>query len=106
MSIKLQIKSMAEREAVYLAWTSVDLDRGILRVRSNPEYGFKVKDKEQRDLPIPDDLLKHLRKYRAAHPKRRLVTGTAPSPKLLMYAQPGREVYGQLSPLATRLPHV
>jgi hypothetical protein len=44
---------MAEREAVYLAWTSVDLDLGILRVRSNLEYGFKVKDKEQRDCPFP-----------------------------------------------------
>lgn len=29
-------------------------------------------------MPIPDDLLKQLRKYRAAHPKRRLITGTAP----------------------------
>ena len=57
MPIKLQIKSIAEREAVYLAWTSGDLDRRILRVRANPDYGFKVKDKEQRDLPIPDDLL-------------------------------------------------
>jgi hypothetical protein len=53
MPIKLQIKSIAEREAVYLAWTSVDLDLGILRVRSNLEYGFKVKDKEQRDCPFP-----------------------------------------------------
>ncbi len=78
---------LREQEAVYLAWTSVDLDRGILRVRSNPDYAFKVKDKEQRDLPIPEDLLNELREYRAVHKKRKLVTGTAsdsPNRKLLL----------------------
>lgn len=83
----LLMTGLREQEAVYLAWTSVDLDRGILRVRSNPEYGFKVKDKEQRDLPIPEDLLNELKEYRAAHKKRKLVTGTAsdsPNRKLLL----------------------
>jgi len=83
----LLMTGLREQEAVYLAWTSVDLDRGILRVRSNPKYGFKVKDKEQRDLPIPEELLIQLREYRASHPTRKLVTGTAldtPNRKLLL----------------------
>lgn len=74
----LLMTGLREQEAIYLAWTSVDLDRGILRVRSNPDYRFKVKDKEQRDLPIPEDLLNQLRQSRAAHPKRKLVTRTGP----------------------------
>ena len=44
---------MREQEAVYLPWRHVNFERGTVRIRSNSEFGFKVKDKEQRDVPLP-----------------------------------------------------
>lgn len=67
---------LREQEVMYLEWSNVDLSRGVLRVRKNDRFGFKVKDSEQRDVPIPADLLDRLNKYRAKHPYIRLVAGT------------------------------
>ena len=77
---------LRDQEAVYLTWENIDFATGTLRVRSKPEFDFKIKDKEERDLPIPADLLDRLKSYRAQHPVGRLVTGTAtdkPNRKLL-----------------------
>ena len=77
---------LREQEAVYLTWDNIDSATGTLRVRSKPEFDFKIKDKEERDLPIPADLLTRLKSFRKEHPKGRLVTGTAtdnPNRKLL-----------------------
>lgn len=77
---------LREQEAMYLAWTDVDLGKGIIKVRSKPEYEFAIKDKEERDVPIPAALVTRLREYREAHPNEKLVTGTKtdhPNNKLL-----------------------
>lgn len=77
---------LREQEAMYLEWSQIDLDRAVLRVRANPRFRFKVKDCEQRDVPIPPDLAEKLRGYREKHPTQRLVTGTKsdrPNTKLL-----------------------
>jgi integrase len=77
---------LRDQEAVYLTWDNIDFATGTLRVRSKPEFDFKIKDKEERDIPIPADLLKRLKSYREQHPVGRLVTGTAtdkPNHKLL-----------------------
>jgi len=68
---------LREQEAVYLTWENIDFATGTLRVRSKPEFDFKIKDKEERDLPIPADLLRRLKSYREQHPAGRLVTGTS-----------------------------
>ena len=71
---------------MYLRWDSINLTDGVLRVRSNKQYGFKVKDSEQRDIPISAALLDKLRSFREKNPTRNLVTGTAsdkPNQKLL-----------------------
>ncbi|MEO6803561.1 MAG: site-specific integrase [Granulicella sp.] len=87
MILELLLKTgLRDQEAVLLMWRDIDLENGVLRVRSKPEYKFKVKDKEQRDIPIPGDLLEKLREYRKHNPSRKLVTGTAsdqPNRKLL-----------------------
>jgi integrase len=58
LTFELILKTgLLEQEAVYLRWKDVDLTRGILRIRSNPTFGFIVKDKEQREITIPADLL-------------------------------------------------
>lgn len=77
---------LREQEGMYLCWPDLDLSAGMLRVRSKSEFGFKVKDCEERDIVIPASLLQRLKAYRAKHPKERLVTGTAtgkPNTKLL-----------------------
>jgi integrase len=77
---------LREQEAVYLHWTEINLKAAIVKVRSKPEYGFEIKDKEERDVPIPAALVKRLEAYRVEHPTERLVTGTKtdhPNHKLL-----------------------
>lgn len=77
---------LREQEAVYLTWDNIEFATGTLKVRSKPEFNFKIKDKEERNIPIPADLLESLKAYREKHPKGRLVTGTAsdkPNRKLL-----------------------
>ena len=77
---------LRDQEAVYLTWDNIDFVTGTLKVRSKPEFDFKIKDKEERDIPIPTDLLESLKTYRKKHPNGRLVTGTAtdkPNRKLL-----------------------
>jgi integrase len=68
---------LREQEGMYLEWANVDLENGKCLVRSNPRFGFKVKDKEQREVPIERDLLATLKKTRKKYPLQRLVTGTA-----------------------------
>lgn len=77
---------LRDQEIAHLTWTSVDLESKVLRVRSNPKWQFKVKDYEQRDLPIPADLINALRARKRAKPNTTLVVGTArdhPNRKLL-----------------------
>lgn len=77
---------LREQEGMYLTWSDLDLQKGIVKVRSKPEYGFAIKDKEERDVPIPAVLVARLREYRDAHPNEKLVTGTKtdhPNNKLL-----------------------
>jgi integrase len=68
---------LREQEAMYLEWRNVSLDRGIVHIEGDDRYEFKIKDSEQRDVPIPAKLVEWLRTYRAAHPKDRLVAPTA-----------------------------
>jgi integrase len=87
LTFELLLKTgLREREAVYLLWNNIDLRGGVLRVRSKPEFGFKIKDREERDIPIPAGLVRRLKTYRAKHPQLHFVTGTKtdrPNMKLL-----------------------
>jgi integrase len=77
---------LREQEMTYLEWKNVNLKRGVVHIEGNPYYGFKVKDSEQRDIPIPTDLVNWLQQYRHARPHDRLVSPTAqgkPSTKFL-----------------------
>lgn len=55
---------LREQEAANAVWGQVDWNGPTFRVRGNPRTGFKVKDSEQRDVPIPADLLKLLEAYK------------------------------------------
>lgn len=75
--IELGMKcGLRELEMVYLQWGDIHWKDKTLRVQGKPEWDFKVKDSEQRDVTIPDDLLDRLKAWRQQHPRKKLVLGT------------------------------
>jgi integrase len=75
---------LREQEAMFLQWPDIDFKRRTLLVRSKPHLGFKIKDKAERSIPLPDDLVEMLKTYKT--PSRTFVIGTAndkPNTKLL-----------------------
>jgi integrase len=77
LAIELGYKTgLREQEMEFLEWSDIDWPGRVLRVQGKPHWGFKVKDSEQRDVPIPNDLLALLKERKAAYPKTRLVLGT------------------------------
>jgi len=77
---------LREQELMHLEYADVDEQSSVLRVRSKPRFDFKVKDSEERDVPVPDDVLADIRARREANPKGTLTLPTAggrPNGKLL-----------------------
>jgi integrase len=68
---------LRELEIVFLEWTDIHWQDHVLRVQGKTEWKFKVKDSEQRDIPIPDDLLEHLLEWKKSHGEKTLILGTA-----------------------------
>ena len=78
---------LRDQELMHLCWTDLDFVERKLRVASKPEYKWKVKDFEQRDIPLPAELAKMLKAWRKANPKTKLVLGTSndrPNTKYLL----------------------
>lgn len=46
-----------EQEVMYSTWGNVDFKSKVISVRSKPEMGFRIKDKEERSVPVPDSLI-------------------------------------------------
>ena len=77
---------LRDQEVQHLEWSSIDFEKKVLLVRGNPKWEFKVKDSEQRSVPIPADLLKELTRWKKKHPATSLVVDTdkdRPNTKLL-----------------------
>lgn len=86
---------LREQEIVHLEWTDIHRRDRVLRVSSKPRYGFRVKDSEERDIPIPDDLLEELEKRHKSYPQGALVIGTK-------HGKPNSKLLRTLKRLATR----
>ena len=67
---------MREKEAVHVEWTDISWTRKTIRVASKPAYAHRVKDAEEREMPLKDGLLESLRAYREKYPSSRLIFGT------------------------------
>lgn len=83
MGLKLGLR---EQEIMYAEWGDVDLEESAFRVQGKRHWNFRVKDSEQREVPIPCDLLAELKAWRESHPETRLIVGTSsdsPNTKLL-----------------------
>ena len=77
---------LRDQEIMHLEWSDIHRPDRVLRVSSKPRYGFRVKDSEERDIPVPDELLEEMEKWCKSHPEHALVTGTKrgnPNTKLL-----------------------
>jgi integrase/recombinase XerD len=55
---------LREQEVMYCTWSEVNLARGVVTVRYKPEFGFSPKAYKGREVPIPDRLVKSLKKFR------------------------------------------
>jgi integrase len=67
---------LREREAMHLEWTDISSARRTLQVRSKPRYKHKIKDSEERELPLSQELIAELEAYRKQIPaEHRLVFG-------------------------------
>ena len=62
-----------DNEVVHACWEDLNFEAGTYSVREKPEYKFKPKDHEEREIPLSDGLLSILRAYRERHPKDRLI---------------------------------
>lgn len=91
MTVVLDVLRMAglrEQEAAFLQWQDVNLTAGMLHVRSKPEEGFTIKDREQRDVPMPAELIETLRDWKKKRKGTTWVLGTRndkPNTKLLLH---------------------
>lgn len=66
---------LREQEIAHLEWRDIDWQDAVLRIRSKAAYGFRVKDAEERDIPIPEDLLGELAAWKKTREGTKLVAG-------------------------------
>jgi integrase len=66
---------LREREAMDLEWVDISYTRKTLQVRSKPHYGHKIKDSEEREMPLTNNIIKQLQRYREEHANHRLIFG-------------------------------
>lgn len=66
---------LREAEAMHLEWIDISYARKTLQVRSKPRYKHKIKDSEEREMPLTVGLIKQLQHYQASHPNQRLIFG-------------------------------
>lgn len=72
----LEMAGLREREATNLAWTDIDFKREEIRVTAKPDLHFRLKDREERTVPLTAELAVLLQERRKVVPTARLVLGT------------------------------
>ena len=77
---------LRDQELMHLEFTDLNWEAKTLRVRAKEAWGLLPKAWEQRDIPIPDDLLEELRQWQKDRAGQAMVLGTRnrkPNTKLL-----------------------
>jgi integrase len=64
------------QEAMHLVWSDLDFEGKRVRVTSKPSEGFTIKDYEEREVPLAEDLANLLKEWRSERPGTRYVLGT------------------------------
>src|SRR6267143_1127175 len=60
---------MREQEVMHASWSDINLPRGTVTVRYKPEYGFSPKNYREREIPIPEKLVRSLKGWKAESDK-------------------------------------
>jgi len=71
----LRMTGLREAEGKHLQWSDINYDRKLVHVRAKPEYHHKLKDREERDVPLPDPLATRLKAWQVQHRDDKLVLG-------------------------------
>jgi integrase len=58
---------MREQEVIYTFWDNINLKQGVVTVTAKPGHGFSPKDYEEREIPIPDELVSLLSEWKRKH---------------------------------------
>lgn len=58
------LTGLRDKEMRYLTWRDIDFRTQVVRVTRKPLYGFKPKNKEEREVPVPASLIAALKKYK------------------------------------------
>jgi integrase len=77
---------LRDQELMHLEFRDIDWAERTLRVQKKEQWGFDVKTWEQREIPVPDDLLTELAAWKKAREGQSLILGTRnkkPNTKLL-----------------------
>ncbi|WP_419805918.1 tyrosine-type recombinase/integrase [Terriglobus sp.] len=67
---------LREQELSHLGWEDILFERGMLHLHAKPDLKFTLKDGEERQIPLPNDLLTKLQNRRALRANDRLVFPT------------------------------
>jgi len=88
---------MREGEVAHVYYTDVNHNSKVktVSVTEKPEWGWKPKDKEEREAPIPDWLAGAIAERRKQHPKDKLIFPNA-------YGRPGGHLLKKLKKAAKR----
>ena len=62
-----------ESEVSHACWEDVNFEAKTYTVREHLELGFQPKDREEREVPLPDALVASLRQRRQMHPDAKLI---------------------------------
>ena len=78
MAFQILLKlGLREQELMYAEFSDIDFEAKVFRVQGKEQYDFKVKDHEQREIPMPDDLVEALKIWKERHPGQSLILLTA-----------------------------
>ena len=58
------LTGMRDKEVRYSTWRDVDFHTHVVRVTAKPQYGFTPKNKEEREIPVPESLIAELRAHK------------------------------------------
>jgi integrase/recombinase XerD len=87
-----------DKEVRYTAWPDIDYSRSCVRVTAKKQLGFKPKDKEEREIPLPSSLLQALREYKTRQ--------SGPNPHNLVFltasGKPDKKFENKLKRIANR----
>ena len=88
MLVTVALKTgLRDQELRHLEFSDINWVDSTLRVRAKPRWGYHVKTWEQRNVPVPKDLLADLKIWQEAREGQTLIFGTAnraPNTKLLL----------------------